>query len=340
MRNDIQLQPLVSVIVPVYNSSLFLVKCVNSILAQSYPFFEIILVDDGSTDGSGKLCDQISDKDKRIKVVHQPNQGVVKARMAGLKLSRGKYICFVDGDDYIHQEMLKQMLVAIETNQVDMVICQYYDVVGQQVLKSKMRPIPGLYDRDDIKRLLQTIALYDPATKIAGMPFFACCKMYNRDIVPLVLERGLGLWYEEDLVGNLAALYTISGMYVLPDYLYYYVKHSEQATKTFKEDILKNLLEVVDRIEEIDAEGYLEKQLPSRILMELGSILSICAGNHRYSLFRNLCFDIYKNNKLQKYLKQCNKNASRKDMLRLFLLQGKMTFLYYHMILLKKWCRS
>lgn len=97
---------LVSVIVPVYNPGEHFEKCVESIIGQTYSNLEIILVDDGSTDGSEKLCDEFAKKDSRINVIHQPNGGVSNARNNGLKKCKGDYVCFVDSDDYIENNMI------------------------------------------------------------------------------------------------------------------------------------------------------------------------------------------------------------------------------------------
>ena len=92
---------LISVIVPVYNVENYLYKCISSIITQSYGNFELILIDDGSIDKSGEICDSFSEKDNRIKVIHKVNEGVSSARNYGLKQARGEYICFVDSDDYV-----------------------------------------------------------------------------------------------------------------------------------------------------------------------------------------------------------------------------------------------
>ena len=94
-------ETLLSVIVPVYNVEAYLVKCVESILNQTYPNLEVILVDDGSPDGSGAICDTFADKDSRVKVIHKPNGGLSSARNAGLEEASGEYITFVDSDDWI-----------------------------------------------------------------------------------------------------------------------------------------------------------------------------------------------------------------------------------------------
>ena len=97
------LKPLISIIVPVYNTSFYLRTCLDSIISQSYTFIEIIVIDDGSTDNSGKICDEYAEKDNRIKVFHRENGGVSRAKNYGLKIAKGEYVCFVDSDDYILQ---------------------------------------------------------------------------------------------------------------------------------------------------------------------------------------------------------------------------------------------
>ena len=105
--------PLISVIVPVYKVEQFIHRCVDSILNQTYTNLEIILVDDGSPDRCGEICDEYAEKDSRIRVIHQKNGGPSAARNAGLDICTGEYIAFVDSDDYIEPDMLQQLLSGI-----------------------------------------------------------------------------------------------------------------------------------------------------------------------------------------------------------------------------------
>ena len=102
-------KPLISVIVPVYNVAAWLPRCVDSILAQTYENLEILLVDDGSTDGSGNICEEYAKKDTRIRVLHKENGGLSSARNAGLDAAAGAYIGFVDSDDWIAPEMYAEL---------------------------------------------------------------------------------------------------------------------------------------------------------------------------------------------------------------------------------------
>ena len=113
--------PLISVIVPVYNVEQYLRECIESITNQTYNHLQIILVDDGSTDDSGKICDEYKAIDERIIVIHQKNKGLVGARKTGLEVANGEYIGFVDSDDYIDREMYDSLLEYALLENADMV---------------------------------------------------------------------------------------------------------------------------------------------------------------------------------------------------------------------------
>lgn len=119
---------LISIIVPVYNVESYLEQCIDSILAQSYKNLEIILVDDGSTDQSGEICDRYAEKDSRICVVHQASSGSSSARNAGLKICHGNYLGFIDSDDYIASDMYKILLDNLLREDADISVCGAYDV--------------------------------------------------------------------------------------------------------------------------------------------------------------------------------------------------------------------
>ena len=119
---------LISIIVPVYRTEKYLDRCVESIVNQTYKNLEIILVDDGSPDDCPKMCDEWAKKDKRIKVIHKENGGVSSARNIGIKSAKGKYIGFVDSDDYIEKEMYESLIDVLNKNKnLDYIYCDIYD---------------------------------------------------------------------------------------------------------------------------------------------------------------------------------------------------------------------
>lgn len=115
---------LISVIVPVYKVEAYLYECIQSIVSQTYPHLEIILVDDGSPDNCSAMCDAWAERDSRIKVIHKPNGGLSDARNAGLEIAVGDYIAFVDSDDWIEPEMYEKMLAALKAEEADICACR------------------------------------------------------------------------------------------------------------------------------------------------------------------------------------------------------------------------
>lgn len=116
---------LISVIIPIYNVERYLYQCIESVLRQSYKNIEIILIDDGSTDESGKICDEFSKKDERIIVIHQKNQGIAEVRNRGVREARGEYIFWIDSDDYVSEDIIEELYNNVVQCEADISICNY-----------------------------------------------------------------------------------------------------------------------------------------------------------------------------------------------------------------------
>lgn len=138
---------LISIIIPVYNIAEFIEKCLISVCSQTYHNLEIILVDDGSSDDSGKICDRYSQKDPRIRVIHKENGGLSSARNAGLDIASGEYIYFLDGDDYIEPDLIEQGINSFK-DEIGLVAFNYHVVTPKEVIR-KFHFIPGRYDLYD-----------------------------------------------------------------------------------------------------------------------------------------------------------------------------------------------
>lgn len=168
--------PLISVIIPVYRSEKYLKRCVNSVRNQTYQNLEIILIDDGSPDHCGKMCDIFSQQDARIRVIHQENAGQASARNRGLDIARGEYIGFVDSDDYIDTGMYKSLYTLLVKNAVQIACCGIYVVDELGKTKSTFsNPAEGviLYDRD------QALGEHLHNTRITSS---LCDKLYAAEI--------------------------------------------------------------------------------------------------------------------------------------------------------------
>ena len=153
--------PEVSVVVPIYNVAEYLPKCVDSILAQTYSDFEVILVNDGSKDDSPAIAESYAEKDRRVRVVHKPNGGLSDARNEGMKYASGTYISFIDSDDFIEPDMLEKCVQALQRADADMVIFdyyQYYQATGQKEVIANRFEEGTVYSLKDTPGLLTGIA--------------------------------------------------------------------------------------------------------------------------------------------------------------------------------------
>lgn len=209
--------PYISVIVPVYNAECYLSQCVESLLLQSFNKFELILVNDGSTDDSGKLCDMYAQKDYRVVVLHQANAGVSTARNAGLSSARGKYIAFVDSDDFCDQQMLMSLVAAVDESGADFGVAgySYYFDEGRRV--DQTIDVAGACQVEEfvskhLKEAFQKNILSGP-----------CSKLYRREIISKYKLRYLSEYsIGEDGIFSYDYLYRCSTIVVLPVVLYYY----------------------------------------------------------------------------------------------------------------------
>ena len=161
------LKKLISVIVPVYNVSPYLRECIDSILLQTYQMMEIILVDDGSTDGSGEICDEYATRDERIHVIHQTNQGVGAARNEGLAAAAGDYIGWVDSDDTINSKMYQRLVEA----EADIAVCSFCKV-SSNAIEPRNFGFSGTYSKPQI---MDVIVKMDCGTIL-------CNKLYRREL--------------------------------------------------------------------------------------------------------------------------------------------------------------
>lgn len=165
---------MISVIVPVYKAEKYLHRCVDSILAQSYTDFELLLIDDGSPDNSGAICDEYAIKDSRVRVFHKENGGVSSARNLGLDNARGEYVTFCDSDDYVTSDWLSSYDDAI-VNNVDLAIQGYYIIDGDRTIKKAIAPYQGC-SIDDKRNLITSLMCQ-------GVYGYLWIKLFRRQLI-------------------------------------------------------------------------------------------------------------------------------------------------------------
>lgn len=238
---------MISVIVPVYNVEKYLERCVKSIAAQTYKDLEILLIDDGSTDKSGKMCDDFQQTDSRIKAFHKQNGGLSDARNYGIEHSAGEFISFVDSDDYIDEKMLETLHRLITENDADLAVCSAMDVFeGKEVTQVK-----------EIKEFnLNKVESYKYMLRGDGIPS-ACNKLYKRQTVGDV-RFPVGKLYEDGFFTP-QILKRVEKTAVTSKPMYYYFRRADSiTTKPFRKgdlDVIEAYDKCVKQVKELCPEA-------------------------------------------------------------------------------------
>lgn len=232
---------LISVIIPVYNVDKFLHRCVDSIIAQTYKNFEIILIDDGSDDSSGLICDDYAFKYKNIDVYHQKNQGVVSAREKGIYSAKGKYLSFIDADDWVESYFLQSLIENIEKYNADIVIEGYCKDIKEKNRKVKNHIEAGIYEAETralfYKEMLQCNTFYE-----FGVEPFLWNKLFKRDLFIDCME-GMDdkISEAEDAALVFPYLLHSNRIVVTGDCLYHYVYRKSSVTNERKFNYFDNI---------------------------------------------------------------------------------------------------
>ena len=241
--------PAISVIIPVYNVESWLRRAVGSLQNQTCTSYEILLVDDGSTDGSGALCDKLADDDVRIRVIHQKNQGAAAARNAAMEIARGDYLYFMDGDDWCDRTMLKDMYRVASEHDLDLLITgftidTYYDDEGKYYRELRNAPDRIFESQDEFRanacQLFDAQLLYAPwiftgrellkrATNTMAQP--AWNKLYRRSYLN---EKGIRFpgTFWDDLPFNLDVMRDVERVGCLDGHYYHFLRARAESENT------------------------------------------------------------------------------------------------------------
>ena len=242
--------PQVSIIVPVHNVSPYLGECVDSIIAQSVGDWELILVDDGSTDGSGEICDRYVAADARIKCIHQPNKGLSGARNAGLDAAQGEYYFFIDSDDAIHPKAIQYLLKGITCEPGVMVAAgRYHYSATKHFKESKNHGIRVV----EAERLIGDILYQKPGTDNS-----VCWKLFDRRLFDCL--RFYDGWFED--LDMFYRLYERAGRIALVDEdIYFYRRHRKSFINSWSPG-RRDILRVTDRMADYIA-GHMPRLMPA-----------------------------------------------------------------------------
>ena len=218
--------PTVSIIIPVYNAESFLARCVDSVLGQEYTDFELLLIDDGSKDRSGALCDTYAASDSRVRVFHKENAGVSAARNQALSEARGTFIQFLDSDDWMTPDSTKLLVRAAEENDCDLVIADFYRVVGERVSRKGDIEEEGVMSPEEFAAHM----MESPADYYYGVLWN---KLYRRSIIEEhALRMNAEISWCEDFMFNLEYIRFAERITALHAPIYYYVKRKGSLVTT------------------------------------------------------------------------------------------------------------
>lgn len=173
-------QPLISIIIPVYNVEQYLDECMASVLEQTYTNLEIILVDDGSKDGSSYLCDTYAEKDSRVQVIHKENGGLVSAWMAGVQMAKGDYLAFVDSDDWIDLNMIEGLVKCTDVNKLEIICSNYIIEKKNRSIYVRQSMKPGIYIQQEI---VEKIHPYIMGLENRRIHCSRCMKLFSRELI-------------------------------------------------------------------------------------------------------------------------------------------------------------
>lgn len=285
---------MVSLIIPVYNKSRYLQDCINSALEQDISQYEIILVDDGSTDGSGEICDAAQSKSRKIKVIHQENMGVSAARNTGIFAAKGKYLAFMDADDTITADMLSTLVSTAQSNNAEIAYCAYRLIeegVRDEIFALKPE-LQAETQQEKTRRLVEEHYIYNSM----------CNKIYDREFI---LKNEIcvpeGIIIGEDALFNLKAFSQCSkSVYVdKPLYIYNYREGSAMHTSENRRNrfnLIKKRCEICTQI-----------KLKEEMLEEIASQFYICEKSEFNKTAKQILLQDIDTLKLDEKAKKCYK---------------------------------
>lgn len=241
--------PKVSIIVPVYNAEEYLEECIESLMNQTYWEIEILLIDDGSKDQSGSICDKFADMDERIKVIHQENQGLVNTWIRGTRESTGDYLCYVDSDDWIEKDMIETLLDYSNGDLAEMICSNISCDFPNRSVKEKNQLAAGVYEGeqlDEIKR--KKLLGNDPRTIMPSR----CTKLIARALIENnIVFSDPTIKMGEDLNIILPALLDCKRLVVVDEVFYHYRQYGSSMAHAYNSNLHAEIKQLIDIIEDI-----------------------------------------------------------------------------------------
>lgn len=308
-------EPLLSIIVPVYNVEKYLEQCIDSIIGQTYKNLEIILVDDGSTDFSGLICDNYQKKDGRIRVIHQNNRGVSSARNVGLQNATGELLGFVDSDDYIESTMYSQLWANMKQTNSDMACCAYKRIARNQINDSSTEDIIELSGLELLEGMVVGRRGCIISPSVAN-------RLYKKETFEK-LSFPEGRIYEDKLVSTEVALRVHKVIYLNKALYNYRIREGSQTQRDISDSDINDFVAMMNYQNDI-VKKYLSNKVLIKaifiyycILLDLFSkVLKDASRKESRAVLKR---EIRKYRKMARYSLRRDKNIRKKDKCYLYL---------------------
>ncbi len=288
----------ISVIVPIFRIEKYLPQCVDSLLKQSFMDFELILVNDGSPDDCPQICDEFAARDSRIKVIHKENGGLLSARKAGLDNANGKYVAFVDGDDWVDKYYLDVLYKLAEANNSDLVVTGHFREFNGKIETIKPKSA-GIFDENEIKSLILPKAIYSGDFCEHGISTYVWNKLFKKELLKKILyDVPNDIIMGEDAAITYSYLSISKRLVISRIPLYYYRQRHDSIVKSienpkteyYRLGLLTNLLK--RKLSYILDEENLNKQIKfylySQILVRSGGLIQDEGDNILFNPFLNI----------------------------------------------------
>lgn len=298
------IMPKVSIIVPVYNAENTLVRCLESLVSQTYQDKEIILINDGSTDSSATICDKYSSEYSCIVLINQKNAGPATARNAGINKAKGDYISFVDSDDYIEYNMIESMIRAAENHQAEMVICGYYQEIEGKSYEHKFKYVSGLYEGKDAYKI--AVDLIDDVSE-TRIPPYSWVRMIKRDIFENpTIRYPDGMIRSEDYYFYVQIHFRVKRLYLLVDKpLYHYMEIKGSVTHKYVKYYWKSVKEIYFGLEErLPEQSEIKTRLDVMLVQRSLIALNNSSRANDIRVFKSESYEILRDCTLHMVMKQ------------------------------------
>ncbi|NMD70860.1 glycosyltransferase family 2 protein [Bacillus sp. DNRA2] len=314
-------QALVSIIMPIYNAETYLATAINSVLNQSYQHLELLLINDGSDDGSAMICDDFAKVDRRVRVYHTINNGPGAARNFGISLANGEYIQFIDSDDFVERDMIKEMLASLQRNNADLAVCGMKRSFPKENLEELFfipKKISYYHEiKKDFMHLLKQ-----------GLAYSSCNKLYKKSIIEKHNIRfDTEILHGEDAIFNIDYLFHCRKIKILDTPFYVYQQRQGSLINHYYEDKEKAQVLLFNKLNNYlsnHIHSDIKKELHAYYLMEFSYVIfQNCTSINSMSDFVNAIKNTRKFVKTPEFLNVLNHTYSYSWIQRLVLLLAK-----------------